>query len=277
MKTNKQLIFILFLLLTVYLFSDDTIHVLEKGETLYSLSRKYNISASALMEYNNITNANKLFVGQKIVIPNMYKVQKGDTLYGIAKKYNISVQDLISFNNIDLNYILKVDETIKIPATKESTKDPEIIVTKQNLSNPTSAPVPSKSTIEDPRVFISKPVDANLLWPVSAIELSYLTGKLQGVSITAKKGEPVKNIASGTVISSGPYRGFGQVVFVQSKTGYIYVYGGLDGVQSKTGQQLAFGDEIGYLGSDALSGKPQLYFMVYNKNLPIDPAKAPRG
>lgn len=275
MKTYKRLIFILLLLLLIStLFSDETIHVLEKGETLYSLSRKYNISTSTLMEYNKITNANKLYVGQKIVIPNIYKIQKGDTLYGIAKKYSISVQELIDFNNIDLNYVLKIDETIKIPANKDLKNGNDIIITKQEAIPSTTT---QKSTIEDPRVFITKPVDSSLLWPVSAIELSYLTGKLQGVSITAKKGEPVKTIASGTVISAGPYRGFGQVVFVQSKTGYIYVYGGLDGVQSKTGQQLAFGDEIGYLGSDTLSGKPQLYFMVYNKNLPIDPAKAPRG
>jgi septal ring factor EnvC (AmiA/AmiB activator) len=55
------------------------------------------------------------------------------------------------------------------------------------------------------------------------------------------------------------------------------VYGGLQEITSRPGENLSFGDEIGNLGTDSLSGKPQLYFMVYNKNIPVDPAKAPRG
>jgi len=120
-------------------------------------------------------------------------------------------------------------------------------------------------------------VDSTIIWPVPVTEISYLSGKIYGVSITSLKGEKVKAISSGTVLSTGPYRGFGQVVFLQSKAGFIYVYGGLDSILTRPGASLAFGDEIGTLGSDSLSGKPRLYLMVYNKDIPVDPAKAPRG
>jgi septal ring factor EnvC (AmiA/AmiB activator) len=54
------------------------------------------------------------------------------------------------------------------------------------------------------------------------------------------------------------------------------VYGGLEKVSQRVGHVLSL-DSLGTLGSDSLSGKAQLYFMVYNKDTPIDPAKAPRG
>jgi septal ring factor EnvC (AmiA/AmiB activator) len=132
-------------------------------------------------------------------------------------------------------------------------------------------------TPEDPRPYENKKVDPGIIWPVLVRNISYLSGKIYGVSITSDKGEKVKTVSSGTVISTGPYRGFGQVVFLQSKKGFIYVYGGLDGITSRSGDVLSFGDEIGTLGADSLSGKSKLYFMVYNKDVPVDPAKAPRG
>jgi len=277
------------------LFADELIHVLQKGETLYSISRKYNVPADSIMSYNNISNPDKLFAGQKIKIPDTYTVKKGDTLYGIAKAMNVPVSELMKANALQRDSLLKVGDRLFIPgsgtaATSSSAAASAVSATAPdtpsaplpvspaatNPSAPSSAAQAFKP-MDDPRSYQSKKIDGNIIWPVSALELSYLSGKVYGVSITAKKGEAVKTVSSGTVLSAGPYRGFGQVVFVQSKSGYIYVYGGLDGISSRPGQQLSFGDEIGTLGADSLSGKPQLYFMVYNKDVPVDPAKAPRG
>ena len=278
-----------FLILTPTISSEELIHILQKGETLYAVSRQYNVPAEALMRVNNIDNPDKLKAGQKIRIPDVYTVLKGDTLYGIARKLSISIDILLSANKLDNNSKLQAGQTLYIPSNTSSP------VTSSGKTNSTTTVIEKTTTIiapgisitqndfgtlkplEDPRGFEKKKVDATLIWPVSVKDISYLTGKVYGVLITAGAGEKVKSISSGTVISTGPYRGFGQVVFLQSKTGYIYVYGGLDGIKTKPGQTLSFGDEIGTLGSDSLSGMPRLYFMVYNRDIPVDPAKAPRG
>jgi len=275
-------LFFLFLTSTVY--SEELIHVLQKGETLFGVSRQYNVPAEALMSFNNIDNPDKLKAGQKIRIPDIYTVLKGDTLYGIARKLNITIETLLSANKLDNNSKIHAGQTLYIPSNSSPVDTtpgktierntttivtPSIIVTETNFT--------TMKPLEDPRGFEKKKVDASIIWPVPVKDISYLTGKVYGVLITAGVGEKVKAISSGTVISTGPYRGFGQVVFLQSKTGFIYVYGGLDGITPKTGQSLSFGDEIGTLGSDSLSGMPRLYFMVYNKDIPVDPAKAPRG
>lgn len=272
--------------------AEDLIHVLQKGETLYGVSKKYNVSPSALMSFNNIDDPAKLKAGQKLKIPNAYTVQKGDTVYGVARKLNVPVDELMSANKLTNDSRLKSGDTLYIPASKSAVSSVSPApaptpVAAQKVpaanSTPDAVPadietaVPARKPFIDPREFEKRKVDGSIIWPVSVKEISYLSGKVYGVSITSGVGEKVKAISSGTVLSIGPYRGFGQVLFLQSKTGYIYVYGGMDSIVSKPGQNLAFGDEIGTLGADSLSGTPRLYFMVYNKDSPVDPAKAPRG
>jgi septal ring factor EnvC (AmiA/AmiB activator) len=107
--------------------------------------------------------------------------------------------------------------------------------------------------------------------------MSYLEGKLYGILIVAKKGDSVKAVASGTVISAGPYRGFGQVVFVQAEDGYVFAYGGNDIVRVKGGDSVKKGTELGTVGLDAKNGKPSAYFIVFRNGSPIDPVLAPRS
>ena len=75
----------------------------------------------------------------------------------------------------------------------------------------------------------------------------------------------------------GVYRGFGQVIFVQSKTGVIYTYTGLGSVSVKKGDYVVYNQQLGTAGVDAISGKPGITFMVFQNGQPIDPAKAPRN
>lgn len=283
---KKHTLFVVICLFTHFFsfaVAEELVHVLQKGETLYGISRKYNVPAEAIMSWNNIDNPDKLKAGQKLKIPDLYTVQKGDTLYGIARKIGIPVETLLSANQLNNNSKLKAGESLYIPSSAKGTVPEKNTVAKApspSTPEPTVSAekeLVSKKPLEDPRAFEKKKVDTSIIWPVAVKDISYLSGKIYGVSITSGVGEKVTTISSGTVLSTGPYRGFGQVVFMQSKTGYIYVYGGLDAISLKPGQTLSFGDEIGTLGADSLSGTPRLYFMVYNKDIPIDPAKAPRG
>jgi septal ring factor EnvC (AmiA/AmiB activator) len=104
-----------------------------------------------------------------------------------------------------------------------------------------------------------------------------MTGRLYGVAILGERSEPILSLNHGTVVSAGPYRGFGQVVIVQVAGNYLFVYGGCESLSVREGDRVTPGLELGRLGIDAVSRKPQLFFLVYKNNTPIDPAKAPRG
>ncbi|WP_262373053.1 LysM peptidoglycan-binding domain-containing protein [Treponema phagedenis] len=257
-----------------FIFAADTVYTIQKGDTVYGLSKKYRIPPSVLMAHNNISDPSKIKIGQKIIIPNTYIVQKGDTLYSIARASGCSIDELRKLNGLSAQSIIRPGDIL--------------IVQKNNSSKTVVASAPSKAEsnkkneppvipLQDPRNYTNIKIDTSLLWPVETKKISYLNGKLYGVVLEAKKGEQAKAIASGTVVYGGNHRGYGQVVFIQSKANYVYVYGGLESIAVSAGAPIKVGQSIGTVGSDAISKKSLLYFMVYNKNKPIDPVKAPRG
>ena len=281
---RKNILFLSILFLTVC-FSFAETHTVEKGETYYSISRKYGISVDQLCAVNNLTVNDVLKVGQKLSIPeknteknslpsvspsknpsnaerkfDTYTVQKGDTFYRIAKVNGISVEELKALNNLDSDIVLKAGQRLKIPVTIVDT----------------SASLPSLPS-SDPRKYSEKKGDSSLTWPVKNPTVTYMNGKVSGVQLSAQKNESVTAIRAGTVMYVGNYRGYGQVVFVQAKTGHIYVYSGLGSIKVRKGDYVVFGDSLGTAGTDSIKGTTQICLMVFQKSNPIDPAKAPRG
>ena len=105
---------------------ENSIYVVQRGDSLYSIAKKFNVSVDNLKSANNLQN-NLIRINQKLVIPGFtdtsgsninYVVQKGDTLYSIANKYNTTVNDIKSLNNLSSN-ILSVGQNLKIPAKRE--------------------------------------------------------------------------------------------------------------------------------------------------------------
>ena len=87
-----------------------TIYTVKSGDNLYSIAKKYNTTASAIMMLNNLPNTN-LSIGQKLKIPSTkptssqvtYTVKSGDNLYSIARKYNTTVDSIKRKNNLSSN------------------------------------------------------------------------------------------------------------------------------------------------------------------------------
>ena len=103
----------------------DDIYVVKKGDTLWGIAKKYNISINDLKELNNLST-NVLKIGQTLKVKtnikseesqtiNTYTVQKGDNLYSIANKYNTSVDKLKELNNLSTN-IIQIGQVLKIPS-----------------------------------------------------------------------------------------------------------------------------------------------------------------
>ncbi len=95
-------------------------YIVQSGDTLYSIARKYNTSVDSLKSLNNLTS-DILGVGQVIRIPSdaaanyiTYTVVKGDSLYAIARKYNTTVDAIKTLNNLTSN-ILQIGQILKIP------------------------------------------------------------------------------------------------------------------------------------------------------------------
>jgi len=119
-------------------------HIVAKGETLYSISKKYNVSTSEIKRINKLTE-DTLYIGQKLLLSEdiKYVVKSGDTLFGISSKHNVSVSDIKKKNNLtsDTLYIgqeliipnaMKEEETPK--ETEPPKEEPTVITATVNVS-----------------------------------------------------------------------------------------------------------------------------------------------
>ena len=115
---------------------DILIYTVEKGDTLYSIAKKYGLDSNELIEFNQLFNT-ILTIGQQIIIPIYdkqinnnnnnsndsidntitYIVNSGDTLYSIAKKYGINVNELMEINNLN-STMISLGQQLSIPKTE---------------------------------------------------------------------------------------------------------------------------------------------------------------
>ena len=107
----------------------EDVYVVQKGDTLYSIAKKFGLTIDELKTLNDL-GSDIISVGQQLIIkPNntdteddIYIVQKGDSLWAIAQKYNISVDDLIKYNNLS-NLTLQIGQQLLIPNSNSNLDD----------------------------------------------------------------------------------------------------------------------------------------------------------
>ncbi len=145
-------------------------HTVAAGETVYSISNKYDISQETLLKLNPEAKEG-LQVNAKLVIPmsleqsessvkkvvsfNSHKVQKKETLYSLSKQYGVSVEDIKKYNKQLYSKELQNGETIQIPVFVIDKSTPEKVI----IAEKKERPAPGKVIIEErnPDVFNSKP------------------------------------------------------------------------------------------------------------------------
>jgi LysM repeat protein len=104
-----------------------TVHVVQRGETLYSIARRYGTTASALASINGLRNPNLIYVGQRLSISGsggggggatatggVHVVQRGETLYSIARRYGTTASALASINGLRNPNLIYVGQRLSI-------------------------------------------------------------------------------------------------------------------------------------------------------------------
>lgn len=98
--------------------NDIQTYIVQEGDTLWTIARKFDLTTNTLRWANNIRDENSIKPGKKLLIPPtvgvLYLVKEGDTLKGIAKRFHASVAMIISQNDL-YGEDLKAGMKIMIP------------------------------------------------------------------------------------------------------------------------------------------------------------------
>jgi LysM repeat protein len=111
------------------------VHVVKRGETLFSIARHYGVTVEAICAANNIADPSRIYAGQRLVIPThgvssapstasalaaagaTHTVQPGENLYRIALRYGTTVQALAELNGIYNPGHIAVGQKLVIPGS----------------------------------------------------------------------------------------------------------------------------------------------------------------
>jgi membrane-bound lytic murein transglycosylase D len=111
-------------------------HVVAPGETLYSISKKYNVAVTQILEWNQLDITQGIKPGQQISMINpsepplvtpsqeklpegkseawvTYEVKNSDTLYSVARQYNVTIKEIMDWND-KTDFSLSMGEKLRI-------------------------------------------------------------------------------------------------------------------------------------------------------------------
>jgi len=235
-----------------------------KGDTLWSISKKFDVKMNSIISTNNLKEISRLSIGQKLKIPitNMdiakaegynqesgiediiYYVKKGESLWSISRNYNVKLEAIIAANNISDASKISVGQPLRIP----------------NVSG-------TRSNI------------CNFIWPIrgritSPFGIRTLNGRKEfhsGIDIGGSLGANIMAAESGRVSYAGYMRGYGNVIILSHDGGYSTVYAHNSVNLVKKGQYVKKGSVIAKLGRSGNATGPHLHFEIRFGGKPLNP------
>lgn len=244
----------------------------KKGDNLFSISRKFNISIQELIKANKIREPYKIYPNQSIFIPlnKTHKVGKGETLYSISRYYETTVFTLAKYNNIRNVNNIKIGKELIIPKRSEKLKKKKKkwdSSFKQNKLN--------KNNDKKQREILN----SGFIWPVKGKVLSKY-GKSKdgfyndGINIDSKKGTKVISSQAGKVIYCGnEIPGYGNLILIKHSKNWITAYAHLNEVFTEKGKKVFKGQMIGSVGNTGNVRSPQLHFEIRKGKESVNPLK----
>lgn len=308
MKKNYLFIFFLMLFLTSLIYSDNfKEHIMQKGETLWRISKNYGVSLEELCRINNIDDITNVKAGTIIKIPlniindnqkissaieyQEYSIKKGETLWSVGKKFRTNIDELIKINNIHDITKIQSGLTIKIPVTKEENKiiendykDFKVHYLKKGetiwrISKKYGVQVQKICEINDINDITKISLGTKIIIPIKIEYLNYglpldgeisifKTSNFNGVHIFTEEDINKRNvcsIASGKVSYIDSIPGYGLTVFIRHENGLLSTYSGMERISIKEDDVVNQDQIIGIAGNLSRYDKYGILFSIQLK------------
>ena len=227
--------------------------------------------------------------------PGYYTVKTSDTLIKIGLENGQNPKDLAKWNNLENPNIIEVGQVLRVvppgPDTNAGTTRPVTttrVETRPLDAKPGAASAPAgtaPAAVGTPAAAPPQPAapaaapregddDVQWGWPANGTVVApFDEGKVKGLVLGGKAGDPVFAAADGRVVYAGSgLRGYGNLIILKHNNTYLTAYAHNQALLVKEDQSVRRGQKIAEMGStDADSVK--LHFEIRKLGKPIDPAK----
>ncbi|KQU97212.1 M23 family metallopeptidase [Devosia sp. Root105] len=244
--------------------SDAYVHVIESGESLYTVARRYNVTAQAIIQANGFSSPDKIYVGQKIVIPG-----KASTLMALGPKGGAKPETTLGAPPSNL----AAPKPVAVASIEPETRIPAATVKPLAPTSAAPAAVAEAQPLQQPK---TEPVLSGadkFRWPISGrVITDFANSKGTGINIEAPEGAAVRSAENGQVIYAGSgVEGYGNLILIRHPNGYVSAYAHLKDMNVAKGTVVNRGDNIGTAGKTGSVSKSQLHFELRKGATPVDP------
>lgn len=228
------------------------VHVINPGETLMALSRKYHKSLGEIARANNLPINHRVQIGERIVIPGLRA------------------------NNTQ---VAAAAPRPAVTAPQVQPAQPQRMVSAEPpAQNAARVVTPVAHNPEPAKADADEPTGATgFRWPVRGRVIAGFgpkpTGQQNdGINLAVPEGTPVKAADDGTVAYAGnELKGYGNLVLIRHANGYVTAYAHASELMVKRGDTVKRGQTIAKSGQTGNVSSPQLHFEVRKGATPVDP------
>lgn len=228
--------------------SAERVHTVTAGETLGEIAARYDIDVDTLRGANPDVDELIRPGDELVVLPRrgvLHVVAAGDTLWALAGVYGVSA-DVVRAANGKEDDGLAVGERLFIPGGR-----PRAVAVARGY------------------------IQRQFVWPAVGEITSpfgYRWGRHHaGIDIAAEEGAPVRAARAGRTVSAGWQGGYGYAVLLDHGQGLTTLYAHLDGFAVSSGQHVAAGQAVGYVGDTGYSFGAHLHFEVRQEGKAVNP------
>ena len=279
-------------------------HLVKKGDTLYSISKTYNIAQEDILKWNNLSGPEGIQLGKVLTLYDVEAYQKEQEKQ-ISPNEAVDATDVeTSPNTVDLAQKPKVEGKEEATPTmgnlpeykyyrvkrgdtfssiaKSHYMSKEDLITLNNFNSHSVLSVDQivkvksnygDSTKKDASGIVKDgfiwPVVGRLLIPFGTQEQGLVN---EGINIAAKKGTEIKATQEGVVIYIGDgLKSFGNLILVQHDKNWVSAYAHVDEIKVNKGQKVLKGQTIAKVSDSGNVNTPQLHFELRYNVKPMDP------
>lgn len=233
-----------------------TVHTVQSGDTLMSLSRRYKVSLSDIANANaHLSTRSHLKIGDKVTIPGAHAaVAQTETRAPVAAPAPTPAPQQV--------------------ASAERPQQARLASTQTD--NPAAAP----AVVKEAEATGGLP---SFRWPVRGRVISAYGAKTNGksndgINLSVPVGTPIKAAEDGVVAYAGnELKGYGNLVLLRHASGYVTAYAHASEIAVKRGDAVKRGQVIGKAGQTGDVSAPQLHFEIRKGSTPVDPSQFLNG